>query len=135
MSNIIGQGVSFRGLYHDDFQYVFFIATGITAADQGKAVTIDTTAVNTVKLAGDNDRILGRLEVVEIRVQEGTSLGTVSLMGGLDFPPKAGYVAASGDNLVGAAGGLVQKAGADVTTNWMCFGEISAAGNPVGVKV
>jgi hypothetical protein len=135
MSNVIGNGVSLRGLYHDDFQYPFLLAAGITIADQGKAVTLDASAANTVKLAGDGDRIIGRLEVVEIRVQEGINIGTVSIMGGLDFPAKAGYVAASGDNLVGAAGGLVNKGGVGAYSAWVASGEFGPTGNPVAIRV
>src|ERR1044072_1811388 len=108
MSNVIGNGVSLRGLYHDDFQYPFLLATGITKADEGKAVALDPSAANTVKLAGDGDRVIGRLEVVETRVQEGINIGTVSIQGGLDYPVKAGETLVNGDSLVGAAGGLVK---------------------------
>lgn len=135
MSNVIGNGVSFRGHYHDEFQYTWMLAAGITAADQGKAVTPDASAANTVKLAGDGDRIVGRLEVVEIRVQEGVNLGTVSHMGGLDFPLKAGEAAlANGDMIVGGGAGTVRKAGSGVLSQWIATGEVSSAGNPVALK-
>lgn len=133
MSNVIGNGVSLRGLYHDDFQYPFLLATGITKADEGKAVALDASAANTVKLAGDGDRVIGRLEVVEIRVQEGINIGTVSIQGGLDYPVKAGETLVNGDSLVGAAGGLVKKAGAGVSTNLVVV-QVLTNGNAVAIK-
>lgn len=78
--------VSLRGLIHPEFQYGFLGAAGITKADEGKVVTLDTTVANTVKLAEDGDPILGRLEVVEVRVQEGTINCTVSIVGGMGMP-------------------------------------------------
>jgi hypothetical protein len=133
MANVIGNGVSLRGLYHDDFQYPFLLAAGITKADQGKAVALDATAANTVKLAGDGDRIIGRLEVVENRVQEGINIGTVSIQGGLDYPVKVGEALVNGDSLVGSAGGLVKKAGAGVLTNWVVV-QVLTNGNAVAIK-
>jgi hypothetical protein len=136
MSNVIGNGVSLRGLYHDEFQYPFLLAAGITKADEGKAVTPDASAANTVKLAGDGDRIIGRLEVVEIRVQEGINIGTVSIMGGLDYPLKGGEAAlVNGDAVVGGGAGTIRKAGAGVVSSFVATGETSAAGNPVVIKV
>lgn len=78
--------VSLRGLIHPDFQYGFLGAAGLTKADEGKVVTLDTTVANTVKLAKNGDPILGRLEVVEVRTQEGTINCTVSIVGGMSFP-------------------------------------------------
>lgn len=136
MSNVIGNGVSLRGLYHDDFQYPFLLAAGITQDDEGKAVTLDPTAVNTVKLAGDGDRIIGRLEVVEIRVQEGINIGTVSIIGGLDYPLKGAAAAlVNGDAVVGGGGGTVRKAVAPEVSNYLATGEVGPTGNPVLIKV
>jgi hypothetical protein len=135
MSNVIGNGVSLRGMYHDEFQYPFLLAAGITKADQGKAVTPDASAANTVKLAGDGDRIIGRLEVVEIRVQEGINIGTVSIQGGLDYPLKNGEAAlANGDMVVGGGGGTIRKAGAGVFSTFVATGEVSPSGQPVVIK-
>lgn len=134
MSNVIGNGVSLRGMYHDDFQYPFVLAAGITKADEGKAVTLDASAVNTVKLAGDGDRILGRLEVVEIRIQEGINIGTVSIQGGLDYPIKANEKFVSGDGLVGGGAGTVRKAVAPEWSNILATGEFAKSGNVVAIK-
>jgi hypothetical protein len=135
MSNVIGNGVSLRGMYHDEFQYPFLLAAGITKADEGKAVTPDASAANTVKLAGDGDQIIGRLEVVEIRIQEGINIGTVSIQGGLDYPLKAAEAAlVNGDRVVGGGSGTIRKAAAGVYSAFMATGETSPSGNPVVIK-
>jgi hypothetical protein len=133
MSNAIGSGVSLRGFYDDDAQYTFLLAAGITRDDQGKAVTLDPTAVNTVKLSDDGERIIGRLEVVEIRAQEGVNVGTVSIQGSLDYPVKDGEVLVNGDSLVGGGGGTVKKAGTGVFTNLVATGEMNGT-NIVAIK-
>lgn len=61
-----------------DFTFTMLVSGTVTAADVGKAVALDTTAPNTVKLAGDNDAIFGRLETFEDREQEGIKVGAVS---------------------------------------------------------
>lgn len=128
--------ISLKGLFHEDFQYPFMVAAGITEADEGKAVTLDTSAANTVKLAGDADVILGRLEKVENRTVEGVNVGTVSLFGGLEFPVNPNATASSpdetpavGDYLSGgttnaAAKGYVQKAAA--ATKWLVVEVLSS---------
>lgn len=123
--------LSLRGLYHEDFQYPFYLASGITEADEGKAVALDTTAANTVKLAGTSDVILGQLKKVENREVEGIDVGTVALFGGVKFLVNPDATASSpdeipavGDYLVGAADdsspavkGYVQKASS--ATKWL----------------
>ena len=49
----------------------FILADGIKEEHVGLAVVQDSTASNTVKLAGDGDLIFGRLENVEDRKVEG----------------------------------------------------------------
>ena len=109
----IGQGISLAGLFHEDWQYPFYVSGAVTQADVGKAVTLDTTAQNTVKLAGDGDPILGRLETFEDRTVEGVKVGTVSIQGGMKFPKTAAAIAV-GNSIVGGGGGLVK---ADVSAN------------------
>lgn len=121
MPNVIGQGVTLRGLYIEDFQWTWNISGTVTKDDEGKALSIDTTAANTLKLAVDAATIVGRLEVYENRVQEGIKIGTVSMNGGLKFLVKPNAATspdqrpAVGDYLVGAVdgsslGGYVRKA-------------------------
>lgn len=92
------------------------LATGITAADVGKAVTLDTSGANKFKLAGDNDRIYGRLEVVEKRDNEGTLVGNVKLhLMGVKLPVKSGETVAVGDVVCGAGDGEIKKQGTSPT--------------------
>jgi len=104
------QGVTLKGTIPAN-DLTFIAAAGITEADEGKVVTQDTSAANTVKLAGAGDPIFGRLERVEDRVVEGVKVATVKIIGGMELPIASGYTPAVGDELVGAAGGLVTKAG------------------------
>lgn len=57
----------------------FILADGIKEEHVGLAVVQDSTASNTVKLAGDGDLIFGRLENVEDRKVEGIKVGAVKL--------------------------------------------------------
>lgn len=98
---IIGQGISLRGMTHEKFHYPFYLAAGTVAADVGKAVALDSTAANTVKLAGDGDAIIGKLVTVEDRSVEGVLVGTVALRGGFRFTGEG--VIAVGDSVVGSA--------------------------------
>jgi hypothetical protein len=79
MAAVIGNGVSLRGIFFEDFQLPFNLPSDISRAnDVGKAVTIDTASENAVKLAGSGDRVDGRLVVVEPRDIEGINVGTVA---------------------------------------------------------
>ena len=110
------QGVTLKGTIPDN-DLTFILDSNITEANVGLVVTQDTSAANTVKLAGAGDEILGRLESVEDRVVEGIKVGTVKLVGGMALKPATGYTAQVGDKLVGAAGGYVTKAGQGVDSN------------------
>lgn len=107
-------GLSHKGRYLEKFQEYFYLDAAITAADVGKAVELDPTGEQKVKLATDGGVIIGRLEVVEDRKQEGIKVGTVSLKGFAHFPIKAGLTAgdvvAIGKTIVGAGAGLVKAA-------------------------
>lgn len=122
--------ISLRGLVDETRQYTFLLASGITTSNVGAAVTLDTSAANTVKLAGDNDVILGRLEAVEVRTAEGVTVGTVALDGAMDFNVNPDATAspdetpnAVGDYLVGgttnaSVKGYVQKSASNAATKW-----------------
>lgn len=107
-------GLSHKGRYLEDFQEYFYLDSTITAADVGKAVEIDATGEQKVKLATDGGIIIGRLEVFEDRKQEGIKVGTVSLKGFGYFPIKASLTGVSavriGDTIVGAGSGEVRAA-------------------------
>ena len=105
---IASGGISLVGIPHSEFRRTVYLAAGITKADEGKPVTIDTTANNTFKLAGADDVVMGNLKVVENRVQEGILVGTVEFKGGFQWT-KSGSIAVGG-GVVGAGAGAV-KAG------------------------
>lgn len=130
---VIGRGISLRGLTHEKFHYPFNLASGITKADEGKAVALDSSAANTVKLAGDGDIIIGKLIIVEDRTIEGLLVGTVAMRGGFKFTPATGATFAVGNSAVGAGGGEVKPAvAADYTDNMVV--EIEADGSIVVVR-
>lgn len=101
--------VSLRGFHFENFMLTFTLATGITAEHQGRAVSFGAAA-NTVKLAGDGDKIIGRLETVEDRKVEGQLVGAVALKFANLLPIKAGQTVAAGDTVIGAGSGEVKKA-------------------------
>jgi hypothetical protein len=89
----------------------FNLPTTLTTADIGKAVTLDATAPNKVKLAGAQDPILGRLETVEVR-SASQVVGSVSVSGIMKLPIGAGATIVVGDTAVGsgaATGGVTQR--------------------------
>lgn len=106
--------VSLNNFHFEDWNFTCTLAAGITSADVGKAVALDTTA-NTVKLAADDDVILGRLEQVEDRVQEGQLVGTVAFKFGGKLPIADGETINVGDTLIGAGGGEVKASPTTVT--------------------
>ncbi len=101
--------VSLRGFHFEDSLLTVNLAAGITASDVGKAVTIDTSAANTFKLAGDGDYVLGRLEVVEDRQVEGQLVGTVAFRFSNRLPIAEGETVNVGDTAVGAGGGAIKS--------------------------
>lgn len=85
----------------EEFTFTYYLHASITAADLGKAVTLDTTGRNTVRLAGAGDHVFGRLETFEDRTQEGVKVGAVSRKFRSKLPTTG--VVAVGDNVVGSA--------------------------------
>ncbi len=116
MARNIGAGITFDEIVHEDSQYPFYVSGTINrAADIGKAVAIDATAPYTVKLAGDGDKVLGKLASYEDRVNEGIKVGTVSVAGGFALPrANANIVINVGEFVQGAGAGLVKAAAANV---------------------
>jgi hypothetical protein len=103
---------------HDDSLVTFNVSGTVTAADVGKAVTLDTATNTTVKLTTANSVVIGRLETLEIRVIEGITVGTISLsFPALWMPWDPADVAAAlvGATVVGGATAGTVKAG---TQNW-----------------
>lgn len=85
----------------------FILADGIKEEHVGLAVMQDSSVANTVKLATDGAKILGRLENVEDRKVEGIKVGAVKIIGGMALK-KSGDIAV-GDMVLGAGNGLVKK--------------------------
>lgn len=112
MATKIGFGPSLRGMHFEEWHVTMTLAAGIVVADEGKAVALDTGAANKAKLAGDGDQIIGRLEKVENRVQEGILVGTIALKFSNLLPIKASLsgaeVVAIGSTVVGAGSGEVK---------------------------
>lgn len=91
----------------EDFIFTMNVTGPVTLADVGKAVTRDKTQPNAVKLAGDGDAIIGRLETLETGGLDGLTVGAVARKFRTNLP-KSGAVAV-GDILVGAGGGAAKK--------------------------
>lgn len=92
-----------RRANNGDWLFTMNLAAGIDEDDLGKAVSIDSSAANTVKLAGDGDVIFGRLEVVE-----DNGIGTVALKFIEELPIKSGETFTVGSTAVGAGAGEVK---------------------------
>lgn len=107
--------------------FTYLISGTVTAADVGKAVTLDTTAASTVKLAGSGDKIVGRLEAYEDRTVLGVKVATVSRKFKDLLPIASGLtsfdVVALGDTVVGSgtATGTVKalNSGTAKTPSWI----------------
>lgn len=100
--------VSLRGIHFNDFFVTMNMPTTVVKADEGKAVSLDTTA-NKAKLAADDAVIIGRLEVVEVRSSTQV-LGTIALKFINTLPIKTGETVAVGDTVIGAGSGEVKAA-------------------------
>ena len=97
-----------------DFVFTMFISGSVTTADVGKAVSLDTTADGTVKLAADDDAIYGRIYQVEDRSQEGVTTVSVETRFRKRVPIASGETVNRGDTVIGAGAGEVKAA---VTAN------------------
>lgn len=104
--------VRMSGFPFEDSQFTVKLATGITAADVGKALTQDTSADNQMKLAGDGDEIHAVLLQAENRLNEAQLVGTATFRFARKLPIKAGLsgaaVVARGKRLIGAGAGEVK---------------------------
>lgn len=102
-------GVSLQNTVSNDSRFTFRIVGAVTAADVGKAVALDNTADNSVRLAANNDAVYGRLLTVELRTATEV-VGTVELYGGFTLPVAVGSTFTRGQTPVGAGNGLVKPA-------------------------
>lgn len=83
--------------------FTYLLAAGMTAADVGKAVTLDTTAANRVRLAAAGEPIFGRLETYEDRDSLSIKTGAVSRQFKEKLPAPAGHGIAVGASVTGGA--------------------------------
>lgn len=79
------------------------------AATEGKAVSLDTSAANTVKLAADGDQIFGRVYKAERRAVLSMNVASVARSFKEKLPASVGHGIAVGDRVIGAGNGLVKK--------------------------
>jgi len=104
--------VAMHGFEFEDSHLTVKLNSAITAADIGKALSQDTTADNTVKLAADGDIIVGVLSTFEDRTIEGQKIGTMKMRFASKLPIKSGLsgakVVARGKLLCGAGAGEVR---------------------------
>jgi hypothetical protein len=111
------------GFTLEDFIFTYLMSGTPSTSDVGKAVSLDTTGTNTVKLTADGDVIFGRLETFEDRTLLSIKVGAVARKFKNKLPAAVGHGIAVGDRIVGAAGGLVKKDAA------------ASASNPIVVEV
>ncbi len=111
------------GTTQPDFDYGLKYSGTIDADDvtDGKALSLDTTVANTVKLAANDDLIIGRLFQLEDRVVEGIQMATFRTKGGLRFPKNESETIALGDTIIGAGDGLVKSAGSADSSNRVIY--------------
>lgn len=110
MATPIGEGVSLRGFYSEDWNFTWNLSGAVTRADVGKAMSQDTATKNTAKLALDGELLVGKLSSYENRVQEGVIVGTLSQKGSFDIPYTGALTL--GASVVGSATPGVVKAAA-----------------------
>ncbi|QHJ78652.1 MAG: hypothetical protein [Caudoviricetes sp.] len=100
------------GLPIRESRFTFVGQTSMTSADVGKAAALALgSEANTVKLAGDGDIPLGRIETVEVEMNGDVSV-SVLLLGGFRLNCAVGEKFQAGDTIVGSAtAGLVKSGG------------------------
>ena len=118
MPAVIGFGVTLQGFEADDFSYTWNLNSAVLVADLGKPMTLDTSADNTIKVAGDGDTIIGGLLTFEDRLNEGIKVGTLKRKG--TFVWDYTTAPARGVGVVGAAvSGKVKSAGGPIVNNFV----------------
>jgi hypothetical protein len=100
----------------DDFTFTYKLSGTVAQANVGNAVTLDTSAASTMKLAADGDEIHGRLTSVEDRTLQGAgTTGAVQRKFKEKLPAAVGHGIVVGDSVCGSAtAGSVRKAVLDV---------------------
>jgi hypothetical protein len=107
-------GVQMEGFPFGIFTFTYLL-TGVAATDDavaataGKAVSLDTAAAGSVKLAADGEEIFGRVYVAENRAVSGVRVASIARKFKERLPATAGHAIAVGNRVVGAGAGLVRK--------------------------
>lgn len=113
--------INLAGTVDEDWQLTFKLSgaasAALAAAAVGKALELDTSADNTVKLATDGGVIFGYAMAAEYRQLEGITVVTVSLSGVHNFPLKTGETVNVGDSIQGAGAGEVKALPVTSDTN------------------
>lgn len=109
-----GTGVVSFGFPIDAFTFTYFISglanAAAVAAAPGKAVSLDETAASTVKLAGNDELIFGRIFSAEDRDVLGVKTAAIQRRFKEKLPAASGHGITVGDSVVGAGAGLVKVA-------------------------
>ena len=100
------------GFTQNDHVFTMYGSGDITIDDVGKAVSLDTSADATVKLAEDGEAIYGRVFQVEDRSQEGVVTVSVETRFRKRVRKESATVINRGDTVVGAGNGFVKAAAA-----------------------
>jgi hypothetical protein len=117
----------------DPFTFTYLVS-GVAATDDaaaalaGKAVSLNTAAANTVKLAADGEAIFGRVFQGENRGVLGVVTASVQRKFKEKLPAASGHGIDVGDSVVGAGGGLVRLADTGVAA------EVTASRNNIVVE-
>lgn len=101
------------GFTQHDFAFTMFLAAGSGLSDDdllGRAVSLDTSATATVKVAAADEAIYGRIFQVEDRSQEGVVTVTVETRFRKRLKKQAGTAFVIGDTAIGEGAGLVKPA-------------------------
>lgn len=130
-----GSGVVSSGFPQtaDPFTFTYFL-TGVFAdeaavkATEGKAVSQDTTAASSVKLAADGEAIYGRIYVAERRDVLGFNTASVQRKFKEKLPAASGHGILVGGSVVGAGNGLVRAVNGAVPA------EVTAGGRNIVVE-
>ncbi len=110
MAGLIGEGVSLRGFYDDNWSLTFNVTGVVTQAEVGKLMSLDTAAADSAKLSVADSVPLGVLLSYEDRKQEGIKVGAVAMKGGYGVPYTGALTV--GASIVGSATPGVAKAAA-----------------------
>lgn len=120
ITGVVSEGFPI-GIFSFTYHLNGFAATATdleVAATAGKAVSLDTSAAASVKLAADGETIFGRVYIAENRASSGGGkVATVARKFKERLPAAVGHGIAIGDRVVGAGAGLVKKDAAGGVAN------------------